>query len=375
MKALQIEPDYTANVADVFKDMTCKYIQRFKNLELFRTCDLPSLGEGFKSFVPDFRVPKSESRLFSAFAHAGSRQSFVSAPDGNITLKGRIVANVQTVSKYRKPIPSNTFHANNHMDIIKTYHRWEPDDLMTAKTYPSGGTLLEAFILLLSNGFCRETYRYAYLPTLQESRESFLAAFWSRGDAELSKDSIHKAYKEELVSDRRGEVFFQTAEGYIGVSPTDVESGDRISVLVGASIAIVLRPVANRVDTYRIVGPCFLQGIMLGEGLLGPLPDGWSCILDHTRIWCFGKEGSENLTREDPRLWLLPAPWKAHFCDFKNEDGPCDGTCETDNDKASQLNERWFYNTQSKEKTVEDPRLDVQGLEAGGIALQCFTIT
>jgi hypothetical protein len=374
MKALQIEPDYAAPVAHVFRDMVCKYIQRFDSLELFRSCDLPSLGEGFKSFVPHFGIPKSDSRLFSVFASAGSRQSFTRAQDDNIIIKGRIVATVQTVSDFRKPTLWHRGNDNNTMDIIETYRRWEPSELMTSTTYPSGGNLLDAFVLLLSNGFCKDTYRQGHLPTLQQSRESFLAAICSSGNAELIKHVQHKAYRDELMSDRRSEVFFQTTEGYIGVSPTKFESGDRIAVLPGLSVAIALRPVANLPDTFRIVGPCYLQGVMHGEGLLGPLPEGWSCEMHRSRKWCFRRGDSETVIWEDPRLWPLPASWKAHSCDIKNNDGPCDGTCEANNGNAGQLRERWFYNVHSKEKTAHDPRLSVQGLEAGGIALNALTI-
>jgi hypothetical protein len=374
MKALQIKPDYTMTAADVFKDMTCKYIQRFKNLELFRLCDLQSLSQGFKSFVPNFAVPKSESRLFSVYAHAGSRQSFVDTDGGNIEVKGRIVAKIQNVSMFQKPLTTSTLSSNNHMDLIKTYHQWEPEGLMTSTTYPLGGTLLDAFIMLLSNGFCKETYHLPHLPTIQESKESFIAAVWSCGDANLIKNPKFKPYLGELMSDRRSEIFFQTAEGYIGASPADVQDGDIISVLVGTSVPIVLRPVVDHLDAYQVVGPCFLQGVMLGQGLLGPLPEDWLCVIHDNRRWCFRKQGSEKRMWEDPRLWPLPSHWQAHFCDFDNDNGPCDGSCELEYDKAGQLMDRWFFNTQSKERSNDDPRLDAQGLEAGGIALQSFTL-
>lgn len=374
MKALQIKPDYAMTAADVFKDMTCKYIQRFKNLELFRSCDLQSLPQGFKSFVPNLAKPKSESQLFSVYAHAGSRQSFLDREGGNIEVKGRIVAKIQNVSMFQKPLAMSTLNGDNHINLIKTYSHWEPEGLMTSTTYPLGGTLLDAFIMLLSNGFCRETYHLPHLPTIQESKESFLAVVWSHGDVNLIRDPKFRSYLSELKSDRRSEIFFQTTEGYVGASPVNVRDGDIITVLVGASVPIVLRPVVDHLDAYQVVGPCFLQGVMFGQGLLGPLPKDWLCIIHSNRRWCFRKQGSEKKTWEDPRLWPLPSHWQAHFCDFDNNCGPCDGSCELAYDKADQLMSRWFFNTQSKKKSNDDPRLDVQGLEAGGIALQSFTL-
>jgi hypothetical protein len=373
MKELQIKPDYTLTVADVFKDLTCKYIQHFTNLELFRMCDLQSLPQGFKSFIPDFSVPKSESRLSSVYAHAGSRQSFVDIKGENMGLKGRIVDKVQNVSKFRKPLATSSVNGDNYMDIIKTYHQWEPEALKTSK-YPIGGTLLDAFTMLLSNGFCKETYGLGHLPTIEESRNSFLAAVWSGGDPELIRDPSFKCYLGELMSDRRGEIFFQTTEGYIGTSPADVQAGDIISVLVGGSVPFVLRPSAHQPGSHQIVGPCYLQGVMFGEALLGPLPEEWLCIIRKNRKWCFQERGSGKKTWEDPRLQPLASPWQIHFCNFANEAGLCGGTCEEKCDETGQLIDRYFFNTQLKEKSKNDPRLDVEGLEAGGIGLHSFTL-
>ena len=182
--------------------------------------------------------------------------------------------------------------------------------------------------MLLSNGFCKETYHLPHLPTIQESKESFLAAVWSHGDSSLIRNPKFKPYLGEVTSDRRSEIFFQTDEGYICASPADVQDGDIISVLVGASVLTVVRPVAGQLDAYQVVGPCFLQGVMFGQGLLGLLPEDWLRILHDNRRWCFRKQSSDKRMWEDPRLWPLPSHWQAHFCDFDNNDGPCNESCE-----------------------------------------------
>ncbi|KAI1332494.1 heterokaryon incompatibility protein-domain-containing protein [Xylariaceae sp. FL0255] len=353
MAALHIDPDYTATDAYVFRDM-----------------------HDLQSFVPDFTRRKPESRLFSVYAHAGSRQSFVTTHDGNIEVKGRVVSIIQGVSRGRKPVAVTMPSGNNHMDIIKTYHQWEPEGLLTSTTYPHGGTLLDAFVMLLSNGFCKETYHLPHLPTIQESKESYLAAVWSGGHAPQMNNPEFKRYVSELKSDRRSETFFQTAEDYIGTSPSDVpvRDGDIVSVLVGASVPIILRPVMDKIDTYHVIGPCFLQGVMFGEGLLGPLPVNWSCIIHDDRSWCFRQQGSKKRIWDDPRLWPLPSHWQAHFCNFDDNSGSFNGSCEQEYDEAGRLRSRWFYDTQSKDRSEDDPRLDAQGLETGGVVLKSFIL-
>ncbi|KAJ4366134.1 hypothetical protein N0V83_007769 [Neocucurbitaria cava] len=374
MSALHIAPDYSLTPAQVYKDMTLRYIARFQTLDLFRSCDLETCPPGFSSFVPDYASPKSESRLFTVHAHAGSQQSYVGTGDGGIVVRGVNVDGVCKVSPARKPLAVRTHEGDNHADIIATYRAWEPPGLMESP-YPLGGTLLDAFVLLLSNGFCKDAYYDGHLPTFAESCDTFTACVWSGGDAELRTEPSHRAYVNELTSDRRGEVFFTTEKGYLGVSPASVKAGDVVAILAGASVPIVLRP-QHTLDTrkYQIVGPCYIQGLMLGEGLLGSLPPGWMGVMHETRKWCFQTTDSALRTWEDPRLWSLPGHWQAHFCDIENKGESCQGACEIEYVRGARLADRWFLDMMSGERRREDPRLTIEGLEEGRVVLEAFEL-
>ncbi|RAQ99939.1 HET-domain-containing protein [Stemphylium lycopersici] len=230
MAALNIAPDYSLSPAQVYKDMTLRYIAHFQSLDLFRSCDLETCPPGFSSFVPDYASPKSESHLFAMHAHAGSQQSYVATGDGGIITRGVNADDICKVSPVRKPLAVRTHEGDNLADIIATYRAWEPPGLMSS-LYPLGGTLLDAFVLLLSNGFCKDVYYDGHLPTFTESRDTFIACVWSGGDAKLRTEPSHRAYVEELASDRRGEVMFTTEKGYLGVSPASVMAGDVVAVL------------------------------------------------------------------------------------------------------------------------------------------------
>ncbi|CAN9321671.1 unnamed protein product [Alternaria alternata] len=374
MSALHIAPDYSLTPAQVFKDMTLRYISHFQSLELLRSCDLETCPPGFNSFVPDYARPKSESHLFAAHAHAGSRQSYVDTEDAGIVLRGVKMDGVSKVSPARKAIAARTYDGNNVADIIATYRAWEPPGLMES-LYPLGGTLLDAFVLLLSNGFCKESYYDGHLPTFAESRHAFTACVWSGRDAGLRTEPSHRAYVDELTSDRRGEVFFTTEKGYLGVSPASIKTGDIVAILAGASVPIVLRPQHNTGNRrYQVVGPCYIQGVMFGEGLLGALPPGWMGVMHETRKWCFQTTDGALRTWEDPRLWSLPGHWQAHFCDIQDRGESCHGACKIEYVRGARLADRWFLDTRSGEGRTEDPRLSVEGLEKGGIVLEAFQL-
>lgn len=57
---------------------------------------------------------------------------------------------------------------------------------------------------------------------------------------------------------------FKTSSGYLGWGR--VEDGDEVWVLLGGDVPFVLRPVAGSTE-YRLVGDCYLHGIMDGEAV------------------------------------------------------------------------------------------------------------
>ena len=61
-----------------------------------------------------------------------------------------------------------------------------------------------------------------------------------------------------------GRKLFATTNGYIGIGDITLEPGDLVSVLLGGKVPFILRQVK---DKYRLVGECYLHGIMLGEAV------------------------------------------------------------------------------------------------------------
>ncbi|KAK3991066.1 heterokaryon incompatibility protein-domain-containing protein [Cladorrhinum sp. PSN332] len=78
-----------------------------------------------------------------------------------------------------------------------------------------------------------------------------------------------------LMHRMRNRAMFWTKLGYLGAGDADVAEGDVVVVLPGLAIPVVLRAVRvdhNKGPTddrthWRVIGPCFVKGIMDGEGL------------------------------------------------------------------------------------------------------------
>jgi hypothetical protein len=79
---------------------------------------------------------------------------------------------------------------------------------------------------------------------------------------------ILESYKQ-MISMYRLRMLMITAKGYLGVAPIAAQQKDIISILVGCSTPMILRPVA--VEGFEclfvLVGECYIEGLMDGEAL------------------------------------------------------------------------------------------------------------
>jgi hypothetical protein len=68
----------------------------------------------------------------------------------------------------------------------------------------------------------------------------------------------------QMLDTCRNRRIFVTKTGYIGVGPKLTLAGDRAVVLYGGRTPFIFRP--HR-DKYRLVGECYVQGVMQGEAM------------------------------------------------------------------------------------------------------------
>lgn len=106
----------------------------------------------------------------------------------------------------------------------------------------------------------------------------------------------------------RSTVLLRTTKGYFRIIHAPAMPGDTVSVLLGCSLPTVLRQQPE--GQHLFVGCSFIYGMLTGETLLGPLPNGWKSIAwrdrygDH-QLRFIDPARTTRLT-EDPRLGPLP---------------------------------------------------------------------
>lgn len=76
----------------------------------------------------------------------------------------------------------------------------------------------------------------------------------------------YKDFRERIHNTCKNRALFITKRGYIGLGPWNTEIGDSVCVLYGGATPFLLRKAVD-LDTFTLVGECYVYGIMNGEAL------------------------------------------------------------------------------------------------------------
>ncbi len=291
--AQAIEPDYTADITDVFIDFAKISIAQTGSLDIIRH-RFPTEMPGLPAWVPDWNIEPSTSPLNfgnATYTASGSSKADVHfLPDSNdMSCKGFQIDEFDgmgamwakgwssdTVGKSSGSAnPYGNFSAAREaiwrsMVVNRTlaHDPLEADhsallavpSLATSKLDSHDSVMKE---LLASNVFdwCNLFLQgnADFRICGREMREYWLNQSPDEVDASLLRDAL---MQRDRVNVRRRLV--TTKKGYVGMALEAVEPGDVICVLLGCTVPMVLRPAG---DKYQVVGECYLHGLMEGQAL------------------------------------------------------------------------------------------------------------
>jgi hypothetical protein len=351
---LGISPDYSKTKEEVYEEFTRAYLAKFSLLNVLELCELGYLSAKLPSWVPDLSTPNPIQKVAGDDSSGRSKHcgGFTDA-DRNLHLVGVLA---DTLTSVRQPVPLTATPS----EIIAICQTWEPENIL-GEVYSGRETMLDAYIKTLTCGFLREDNppNSGDTPILAECRRPFIERRTS------CESGITDSRLLELIPGMlRGRVFATTSLGYIGAFPERAQVGDQVCVALGSSTPLLLRPISGE-KHYRLVGSCYVAGLMNGEALLGPLPASWHLGRvdeNENRIYVCDENVS---TLEDPRLGPLPPGWRICYDNGGKE-----------KDKEGNLNDFYFRHDESDFETSFDPRLDLRNGEGfkRGMQLQEFIL-
>lgn len=367
----KVVPRYTLSTPQVYQDVLLAHIDYTDRLEFLRFCrlhpnqttaDSPSWVFNSSDILLRFPI----SQFASGYSRAAARHI---APNILEVLGVRAA----TITNLSEPTP------DTYKGCVSAIPDWEPPNLRDGK-YITGGTLLDAFAITVCGFVIRDRAPEVIVPPLSSWRElnwsaALLSCLGNPGG------DMNPSFGAKVLAALRRRRFLSTAEGYIGLAPSETRTGkgdtiyskrtitlilpsaagDILVVILGCASPIVLRPGPE--GTYTVIGESFVYGLNDANAILGPLPDGWTVqaftdasgfTYDHR----FVHKARGIISDDDPRLELLTG-WERVRRDRTNRD-PELFQC--------------YRNKLNGEEMNSDPRLCPEALKRSGKNLDLFRL-
>ncbi|CAI6226788.1 unnamed protein product [Periconia digitata] len=279
--ASQIEPDYSHNITayEVFTSLTTSIIKSTGNLN--NIIYGAKFSTGWSSWVPDQHLPFPRNHvkyLHQSSACGNERARFiildqdstrnptlcvkgirVDAIDGiaaSPTLENEPIYPRHTHERYKGQVANAIGKALilNHPKVRKNPALlklpWDIENRISQSTWSD---------ILSDENF----QKFRQFQNINKDFPMSGQPFESYFPAHSQKRNKALGYHLRLaVLSLMGRKLITTTTGYIGLMPEDVENGDVIAVILGCDFPVLLRPFGT---AYRVVGECYVHGIMSGE--------------------------------------------------------------------------------------------------------------
>lgn len=290
--ATPVVPDYSLTTAKLYADVTEHLISSMSN-SLFVFVSNHRRRPGFPSWVHDWAAEDPSDYPFENtwadlmwFMYSASAKLAATVKrhgDSILLVDGYYVDRIVTVG--------DAMEVHDWKSAVPIFDSWTAMtdvDRESTKPYIAGGDLDNAFWRCMvgnvayigSSSFAQIS---PYVKVTQEHYPAYVA--WKEGvrtavDGQwmLSADTV--AVYMTLAATARHRRMFVTEKGYIGMGGLATAVGDDVHVLLGSNVAFVNRTAvvqgsgSNSIDpsikNYRLVGECYVHGIMDGEVLSDP---------------------------------------------------------------------------------------------------------
>jgi len=268
------QPDYSKPTSEVYTNLAKYILQRDRALDLLGSCCSKRCLMGLPSWVPDWSTSESiptnfyhrrlepdgtYTNIYSANNNLPSELLFMKEDVGlhaGLQIKGIDFATVTIVSEpyFRSKQPN-----------LNLALRWSAMALSGEPQYPSGESRVDSLrhVLCADVGVeaSDEPYRGNVVNLTQPDDESYIFNF-------------QLPFVNLTTSFRR---LFRTSRGYLGIGPEDTQPGDRICILTGGHMPLVMRPTEDflmlrdtlyRGSRWTLIGESYVHGIMDGEAMI-----------------------------------------------------------------------------------------------------------
>lgn len=261
-RSLLQAPDYSKDATKVFTNVTNTFLEQTKSLSILNEVNSTKFTPGHPSWVPDWsglpviRIGYSHENAFTASRN--SQPIFkISSNNQELRLKGKRFDSV----KEKDFTDSQAYQYT--APLAERILGWRKSCAagQSLETYPTGEPVED----VLWRSLCWNLSVWRKSPAPSAFKHNFdiwydiitLRETFDNIATKLDVENI--TFLENIISESP---LCVTLRGYLAGVPCTTEPGDEIVVLAGGKLPYILRPTK---DYYRLVGPCYVHGIMNGE--------------------------------------------------------------------------------------------------------------
>ncbi|MCJ1230814.1 hypothetical protein MMC12_007488 [Toensbergia leucococca] len=283
-----INPDYSKTETEVYLELATYHVSqiipggRWQRLShpqkaewlsdlLLCACNAPiqRLQGQLPSWVPDWKdgtqrepiVRFGKKCIISAYNAGGDSLGMVQiCNDTQLHLSGKIVDTVAMAGTAQIKLPNRMFVTKHHGVISAWFAESNIIATYCPQPYPTGEPMNEVYkrTLVVNRAPEGGEASLQYVETQYGSLISFL-----RGQmACMDFAAFHERHSQLLQGLAEGRVLILTKRGYLGLAPWGTRIGDSVCVLLGMPTPTILR---SEFDHFKLVGECYVHGIMKGE--------------------------------------------------------------------------------------------------------------
>jgi Heterokaryon incompatibility protein (HET) len=284
-----LSPDYTASLETIVFRYARYFVESSKDpLRLLYSARGISSDNRFASWIPDWMSDEADP---SVGYHVASQ--FLNPPKGfystalsrPLSIRMGKTDNCLVVNgsifSYLTIIGENYWNNSEHekYNFQLQHERIQESDLFISRkpTYPTGETLQDVQIrLLVGNRAWAPGLAYRHLEDNYVKQYHKYRRFLESGsktDQEVedlmsvAKTTTKATGWMHTFPQVRNLRFCSTKNGYLGLVPLEAEVGDVVCIINGSCVPFVLRPCRDIKWAFRLVGKCYIYGIMEGEAM------------------------------------------------------------------------------------------------------------
>ncbi|KAH8822065.1 heterokaryon incompatibility protein-domain-containing protein [Xylogone sp. PMI_703] len=298
-----IVPDYSLSVLEVYRGALVRYVQSTRNLSILRDVGpSPSAyGPQWLSWVPDWSEPMGTVAPDFLQLAGGPTRGYVKYSGGNTLRVAGI--HIGIVKEVWCLASDNISHQQ-----VRDFIRNAVPSSAAEKPYPGGGSLLEAYAYVLTEGELQESF-FGEIASWYASMDDVAELIQSSQSNDDTVETVPAGVLRVVGNVIQHKAVFRTEDGYIGLGPKNTAEGDHVCAFLGCEPCMILRE-SREPEQYRVLGASFVHGYASGEAFLGRLPNPYRFVtfMSGSDMCLPGYLHHEYLLlqKADPRVLSLP---------------------------------------------------------------------